>query len=97
MHSICKGFSQQSGRRANAETAVKVAGATADCIVLHGKSNFLGFSLWATPKHKLVVIANQASKNVSDLVLPAPKTPAMANVDRPDWRAETMESAMERI
>ena len=37
-----------------------------------------GFSLWATPKRKLVAIANQASKNVSDLVLPAPKTPAMA-------------------
>ena len=35
-------FFQQSRRRANAETAVKVAGATArHCIVLHGRSNFL--------------------------------------------------------
>ena len=30
-------------------------------------------------------------------VLPAPKTPAMANVDRPDWRAEARESAIERM
>ena len=37
-----QGFFQQSGRRANAETAVKVAGATAKhCLVLHGKSTFL--------------------------------------------------------
>ena len=37
-----QGFFQQSGRRANAETAVKVAGATAKhCVVLHGKSTFL--------------------------------------------------------
>ena len=36
------GFFQQSGGRANAETAVKVAGAAArHCVVLHGKSNFL--------------------------------------------------------
>ena len=56
-----------------------------------------GFSLWATPNRKLVVIANQASKNVSDRVLPAPKTPAMASVDRPVWRAEASESAMERM
>ena len=56
-----------------------------------------GFSLWATPNRRLVVIANQASKNVSDLVLPAPKTPATANVDRPDCRAETMDRAIERI
>ena len=35
-------FFQRSGRRANVETAVKVAGATArHCIALHGKSNFL--------------------------------------------------------
>ena len=47
-----------------------------------------GFSLWATPNLKLVVIANQASKNVSDLVLPAPKTPAIASVDRPDCKAD---------
>ena len=56
-----------------------------------------GFSLWATPNRRLAVIANQASKNVSDLVLPAPKTPATANVDRPDCRAETMDRAIERI
>ena len=37
-----QGFFQQSGRRANAETAVKVAGATAKhCVVAHGKSTFL--------------------------------------------------------
>ena len=37
-----QGFFQQSGRRANAETAVKVAGATAKrCVVVHGKSTFL--------------------------------------------------------
>ena len=56
-----------------------------------------GFSLWATPNRKLVVIASQASKDVSDLVLPAPKTPAMASVDRPDCKAETMDSAIERM
>ena len=37
-----QGFFQQSHWRANAETAVKVAGATAKhCVVLHGKSTFL--------------------------------------------------------
>ena len=56
-----------------------------------------GFSLWATPKRRFVVMANQASRNVSDLVLPAPKTPAMANEDRPDCRAETMDRAIERM
>ena len=30
-----------------------------------------GFSLWATPNRRLVVIANQANRNVSDLVLPS--------------------------
>ena len=53
--------------------------------------------LWATPKRRFVVIANQASRNVSELVLPAPKTPAMAKEDRPDCRAETMDRAIERM
>ena len=56
-----------------------------------------GFSLWATPNRRLVVIANQASRNVSDLVLPAPKTPATASVDRPDCKAETRDRAMDII
>ena len=41
--------------------------------------------------------ANQASKKVSDLVFPAPKTPAIASVDRPDCNAETMDRAIEKI
>ena len=56
-----------------------------------------GFSLWATPNRRLVVRANQASRKVSDLVFPAPKTPAIADVERPDCRAETMDRAIERI
>ena len=56
-----------------------------------------GFSLWATPKRRLVVLANHASRKVSDLVLPAPKTPAMAKVDRPDCRAATMDRAIDMI
>ena len=39
-----------------------------------------GFSLWATPNRRLEVRANQASKKASDLVFPAPKTPAIADV-----------------
>ena len=42
-------------------------------------------------------VANQASRNVSDLVLPAPKTPATASVDRPDCKAETRDRAMDII
>ena len=36
-----------------------------------------GFSLWATPIFKFVVMAIHARRNVRDRVLPAPKTPAL--------------------
>ena len=70
-------FFQQSGRRANAETAVKVAGATArHCIVLHGKSNFLsGNSRRTDFDHECYTRANVAYSRATDLtVLACPLT-----------------------
>ena len=57
-----QGFFQQSGRRANAETAVKVAGATAKhCVVVHGKSTFLsGTSRGNDYDHECYTRANVA-------------------------------------
>ena len=46
-----------------------------------------GFSLCTTPIFRLGVIANQARRKVRERVLPAPKTPATAMVDRPERRA----------
>ena len=62
-----------------------------------GNSTSRWVFLWATPKRRLVVMANHASRKVSDLVLPAPKTPAVAKVDRPDCRAATMDRAMDMM
>ena len=63
-----QGFFQQSGRRANAETAVKVAGATAKhCIVLHGKSTFLsGASPSNDVDHECYTRANVAYSRATD-------------------------------
>ena len=68
-----QGFFQQSWRRANAETAVKVAGATArHCIALHGKSNFLsGTSLSADFDHECYTRANVAYSRATDLTVSA--------------------------
>ena len=68
-----QGFFQQSGRRANAETAVKVAGATAKrCIALHGKSNFLsGTSRSADFDHECYTRANVAYSRATDLTVSA--------------------------
>ena len=65
----------------------------------HSKANSLviarpaGFSLWTTPILRLVVMASHTRRKVRDRVFPAPKTPAMAKVDRPVWRAAANESA----
>ena len=68
-----QGFFKQSGRRANAETAVKVAGATAKhCIVLHGQSNFLsGTSRSADFDHECYTRANVAYSRATDLTISA--------------------------
>ena len=68
-----QGFFQQSGRRANAETAVKVAGATAKhCIVLHGKSNFLSGTSRSTDfDHECYTRANVAYSRATDLTVSA--------------------------
>ena len=68
-----QGFFQQSGRRANAETAVKVAGATAKhCIVLHGKSNFLSGTSRSTDfDHECYTRANVAYSRAADLTVSA--------------------------
>ena len=68
-----QGFFQQSGRRANAETAVKVAGATAKhCIVLHGKSNFLSSTSRGTDfDHECYTRANVAYSRATDLTVSA--------------------------
>ena len=66
-------FFQQSGRRANAETAVKVAGATArHCIVLRGKSNFLsGASRGTDYDQGCYTRANVAYSRATDLTISA--------------------------
>ena len=68
-----QGFFHQSGRRANAETAVKVAGATAKhCIVLHGKSNFLSGTSRSTDfDHECYTRANVAYSRATDLTVSA--------------------------
>ena len=68
-----QGFFQQSGRRANAETAVKVAGATAKhCIVLHGKANFLSGTSRSTDfDHECHTRANVAYSRATDLTVSA--------------------------
>ena len=68
-----QGFFQQSGRRANAETAVKVAGATAKhCVVLHGKSTFLsGTSQGNDYDHECYTRANAAYSRATDLTISA--------------------------
>ena len=68
-----QGFFQQSGRRANAETAVKVAGATAKhCVVLHGKSTFLsGTSRSNDFDHECYTRANVAYSRATDLTVSA--------------------------
>ena len=68
-----QGFFQQSVRRANAETAVKVAGATAKhCIVLHGKSNFLSGTSRSTDfDHECYTRANVAYSRATDLTVSA--------------------------
>ena len=68
-----QGFFQQSHRRANAETAVKVAGATAKhCVVLHGKSTFLsGTSSSNDFDHECYTRANVACSRASDLTVSA--------------------------
>ena len=68
-----QGFFQQSGRRANAETAVKVAGATAKhCVVLHGKSNFLSGTSRSTDfDHECNTRANVAYSRATDLTVSA--------------------------
>ena len=66
-----QGFFQQSGRRANAETAVKVAGATAKhCVVLHGKSTFLsGTARGNDVDHECYTRANVAYSRATDLTV----------------------------
>ena len=66
-----QGFFKQSGRRANAETAVKVAGATAKhCLVLHGQSNFLcGTSRSTDFDHECYTRANVAYSRATDLMI----------------------------
>ena len=68
-----QGFFKQSGRRANAETAVKVAGATAKhCIVLHGRSNFLSGTSGGTDlDHECYTRANVAYSRATDLTISA--------------------------
>ena len=68
-----QGFFQQSGRRANAETAVKVAGATAKhCVVLRGKSTFLsGTSRGNDYDHECYTRANVAYSRATDLTISA--------------------------
>ena len=68
-----QGFFKQSGRRANAETAVKVAGATAThCIVLHGQSNFLSGTSRSTDfDHECYTRANVAYSRATDLTISA--------------------------
>ena len=68
-----QGFFQQSGRRANAETAVKVAGATAKhCVVLHGKSTFLSGSSRSNDfDHECYTRANVAYSRATDLTVSA--------------------------
>ena len=67
-----QGFFQQSGGSANAETAVKVAGATAKhCAVLHGKSTFLrGTSRGNDYDHECYTRANVAYSRATDLTRP---------------------------
>jgi len=66
-----QGFFQQSGRRANAETAVKVAGATAKhCVVLHGKSTFLsGTARGNDVDHECFTRADVACSRATDLTV----------------------------
>ena len=66
-----QGFFKQSGRRANAETAVKVAGATAKhCLVLHGQSNFLSGTSRSTDfDHECYTRANVAYSRATDLTI----------------------------
>ena len=68
-----QGFFQQSGRRANAETAVKVAGATAKhCAVVHGKSTFLSGTLRGNDyDHECYTRANVAYSRATDLTISA--------------------------
>ena len=68
-----QGFFQQSGRRANAETAVKVTGATAKhCVVLRGKSTFLsGTSRGNDLNHECYTRANVAYSRATDLTVSA--------------------------
>ena len=68
-----QGFFQQSGRRANAETAVKVAGATAKhCVVLHGRSSFLSGNSRSTDfDHECYTRANVAYSRATDLTVSA--------------------------
>ena len=68
-----QGFFQQSKRRANAETAVKVAGATSKhCIVLHGRSTFLsGTSSSTDADHECYTRANVAYSRATDLTISA--------------------------
>ena len=70
-----QGFFQQSGRRANAETAVKVAGATAKhCVVLHGKSTFLSGTCTSRGDdydHECYTRANVAYSRATDLTISA--------------------------
>ena len=68
-----QGFFKQSGRRANGETAVKVAGATAKhCIVLHGQSNFLSGTSRSTDfDHECYTRANVAYSRATDLTVSA--------------------------
>ena len=53
--------------------------------------------MWTTPILRLVVKASQTKRNVRDLVFSAPKTPATASVDLPDWRAAARENATDMI
>ena len=63
-------YFQQNGKQANAETAVKVAGATArHCIILHGRSNFLSGSGRQDFDNECYTGANVAYSRATDLTV----------------------------
>ena len=90
-----QGFFQQSHRRANAETAVKVAGATAKhCVVLHGKSTFLsGTASGNDFDHECYTRANVAYSRATDLTISA----CPVNMQGPlVWRRFSLRCCMAR-
>ena len=68
---ILQNYFHATGKQANAETAVKVAGATAKhCIVIHGRTSFLSGNGWNADFDKeCYTRANVAYSRATDLTI----------------------------